>query len=100
MNESDNLKQKCDFNRFCDTRYACSYNFYSVQSSCTILHLAYLFIPTQTRIIWKHSAMQKLVPEDTQMFPTLSVAGYSFIQLSELGCRGNNENAKASRRQQ
>ena len=36
----------------------------------------------------------------TYISTTLYIAKYSFIQLSELGHRGENENAKASKQQQ
>ena len=49
----------------------------------------------------KNSAMLQLVLEDySPIFPPPSIATYSFIQLSELGRRGANENEQASKRQQ
>ena len=36
----------------------------------------------------------------TNISTALSVARFSFLQLSELGCREENENAQASKRQQ
>ena len=44
----------------------------------------------------KHSAMLQQLHEDYSLtFPPPSTARYSFIQLSELGRRGRNKNAKA-----
>ena len=46
----------------------------------------------------KHSAMLQLLREDYfSRYPSLSVARYSFIQLSELWQHGMNEMAKASK---
>ena len=36
----------------------------------------------------------------THIFPPLSIARFSFIQLSELGHRGENENSEASKQRQ
>ena len=49
----------------------------------------------------KHSAILQLLHKDYSFtYPPLSVARYSFIQLSELWQRGTNETAKASKWQQ
>ena len=49
----------------------------------------------------KYSAMQQLLHGDYPLtFPPLSKARCSFIQLSELGRCGENENAKALKQQQ
>ena len=46
----------------------------------------------------KHSAMLQLLREDYSFrYPPLSVARYSFKQLSELNRRGVNEIAKAAK---
>ena len=45
--------------------------------------------------------MLQLMHEDCSLtLPSLSIAIYLFIQLSELGHRGENENAQASKQQQ
>ena len=45
----------------------------------------------------KHSTMLQLLPEDYWLaFHTISIARYSFIQLSELGRHAENESAQAS----
>ena len=43
-------------------------------------------------------AMQQLRVKTSFTFPLLPVARYSFIQLSELGRRGENENARTLKR--
>ena len=49
----------------------------------------------------KHSAMLQLLRKDFSLtFPALTIARYSFKQLSELGRRGENENGQASKQQQ
>ena len=41
---------------------------------------------------WKHSSHAAITRNDYSLtFPTLSIARYSFIQLSELGCRRDLE---------
>ena len=42
-------------------------------------------------------ARQQLRNNYSLTFPQLSIARYSFIHLSELGCRGENENAQTSK---
>ena len=44
--------------------------------------------------------MQLLHEDYSLTFLPLSIARYSLILLSELGCHGVNENAQASKRQQ
>ena len=47
----------------------------------------------------KHSSHAAIMREDYSLIFFLPfIARYSFIQLSELGHRGENENAKASKR--
>ena len=49
----------------------------------------------------EHSAMLQLLHEDYSfIYPPMSIARYSFIQLSELRQRGLNKIAKASKWQQ
>ena len=49
----------------------------------------------------KHSSHAAITSEDYSLtFPPLSISRYSFIQLSELGHRGENENAQTSKRYQ
>ena len=49
----------------------------------------------------KHSSHATITRKDYSLtFPPLSVARYSFIQLSVLRHHGENENAKASKQQQ
>ena len=66
-----------------------------------------LFLPWQTcsfrhqlGFSWKHSnhvAITCVTVDYSLIFPQVSsIARYSFIQLSELGCRGENENAQTS----
>ena len=53
--------------------------------------LADLFIATPTRLLWEahqHSSCAAITCEDySRTFPLLSIATYSFIQQSELGCQ-------------
>ena len=106
MNVMDNSKQKCDYIRICYND-ACSYiawnpvNRTAQGAEHFITGHASAF-RHKLGLLWKNLALLRLVPDDviTAMFPTLSIAGYSFLQQSELGCRGYNENAQASRRQQ
>ena len=43
----------------------------------------------------KHSSHAAITREDYSLtFPPLFIARYSFIQLNELGCHGENENAQ------
>ena len=60
------------------------------------------FIPTPSRVLWEaFSKTLQLLREDYSFkYPPLSLAKYSFIQLSELWQRGMNKIAKASKRQQ
>ena len=47
-------------------------------------------------ITGKHSSHAPITREDHSLtFPPLSIPRYGFIQLSELGRRGENENAQA-----
>ena len=49
----------------------------------------------------KHSSHAAITHEDYSLtFPPLSIARYSSIPLSELGRRGENENAQTWKRQQ
>ena len=61
----------------------------------TLHYPADLFIPAPTRRLceaFRHAAITR---EDYSLtFPPLCIARYSFIQLSELGCPGENENAQ------
>ncbi len=65
-----------------------------------------LFLPWQT-CSFQHQlvspgsilVMQQLRAKTKSLtFPPLSIARYSFVQLSEMGRRGENENAKTSKR--
>ena len=56
---------------------------YSIQCFA-FLAVADLFILTSTQLLGKHSAVLQLVHEKSCP-PSLSIARYSFIQLSELG---------------
>ena len=54
--------------------------------------LSDLFIPTQTRLLGEAFSHAAITREDYSLtFPPPSIAGYSFIQLSELGRRRKNE---------
>ena len=44
------------------------------------------------------ATQQLRVKTKSLTFPPLSIARYSFVQLSELGRRGENENAQTSKR--
>ena len=60
---------------------------------------ANLFIPTPSRILWQHSSHTAVTRQDCSLiFPSQSTSMHSFIQLSELGWRGENENAQTSKR--
>ena len=71
---------------------------------CWTAQSALHFTPWQTRSFrlqlyfsGKHSTMLQLLPEDYWLaFHTISIARYSFIQLSELGRHAENESAQAS----
>ena len=59
------------------------------QSALHFSPLAYLFIPTPTRLLWEGFSHVAITREDNSItFPLPSIARYSFIQLSELGHRG------------
>ena len=70
------------------------------QCKCMFLYGAvsspYLFIPAPTRLFWEEFSHAVItVGEDYSLtFPSLSIAMYSFKQLSERRCRGENENRK------
>ena len=68
-------------------------------SKCITFHpLADLFIPTPFRLLWEaFSNLQLLLGNYAFKYPHLSVARYSFIQLSEPLQRGMNEIAKDSK---
>ena len=57
-----------------------------------------LFIPTPTRLLWEAFKPRRnyvqLRPDYSLAFPSLYKARYSFIQLSELGHRAENEKAQ------
>ena len=85
--------------------YVAWYPFHrTAQSASNTLHsLAEdLFIPTPTRLLWEafiHATMNVQRPL-TRIVSPLSFARHSFMQLSEPGRRGVNENAQASKWQQ
>ena len=84
------------------------YDFYIYSAVSTLLDrskhftlhpLAYLFIPAPTRLLWE--ALSQLFCEYYSLtLPPLLFARYSFIQLSELGHRGENKNDQSSKRKQ
>ena len=70
-----------------------------------------MFYIAQYPVCWTTQSALHFTPRQTCSFrqqlylsgknsATLSIAGYLFIQLSELGCRGQNKNARASKREQ
>ena len=59
----------------------------------TLHPLADLFIPAPTRLLWEASTCE----DDSFTLPPLSITRCSFIQLNELGHRGENENAQTSK---
>ena len=64
----------------------------------TLHQLADLFIPPLTQLFWEafiHAVITVPVLF-TLTFPPLSITGHSFIQLSELKHRGENENCSSS----
>ena len=67
-----------------------------------ILHpLADVLIPAPTRLLLEAFSEAAITREYYSLtFPPLSIARYSFIQPSELGRHGENENTQASKRQQ
>ena len=59
----------------------------------TLHPLADLFIPMPSRLLWEHSATLQLLHEECSFrYPPLSVARYSFIQLSELWQEAEDSN--------
>ena len=67
----------------------------------TLHPLADLFIPTPTRLLWEAFSHAALMRKDFPLtFPPLSIDRYTFIQLSEQGHRGEDENTKALTQQQ
>ena len=63
--------------------------------------MAELFILAPTRLLWEEFSHAAITA--WRLFthiPTAVHASHSFIQPSELGCRGENENAQASKQQQ
>ena len=62
----------------------------------TLHPLADMFIPTPTRLLLEESRQLWLLHESYSLiFPLLSLARYSFIQLSELGHSVENANAQS-----
>ncbi len=63
--------------------------------------LADLSVPAPTRLPWEAFSHAAIMRKDYSLtFPPLSIARYSFIQLTELGRRGENENAQTLKQQQ
>ena len=64
--------------------------------------LADLSIPTSTRLPWEAFSHAAIIVRIllTHIFPPQSIARYSFMQVGELGRRGENENAQSSNRHQ
>ena len=74
---------------------------WTAQSALHFPPLADLFIPTPfSASLGSILAMQQLRNDYSLTFPPLSIARYSFIQLSRLRRREVKENAKTSKRQQ
>ena len=72
---------------------------WTAQSALHFPPLAYLFIPTPfSASLGSILAMQQLRNDHSLTFPTLSIARYSFIQLSRLRRREVKENAQTSKR--
>ena len=62
--------------------------------------IADLLIPTPSQLLCEAFSHAAITVRRLFRYPPLSVARYSFIQLSELEQRRMNEIAKASKRQQ
>ena len=74
---------------------------WTAQSALHFPPLADLFIPTPfSASLGSILAMQQLRNDYSLTFPPLSIARYSFIQLSRLRRREVKENAQTSKRQQ
>ena len=74
---------------------------WTAQSALHFPPLADLFIPTPfSASLGSILAMQQLRNDYSLTFPPLSIARYSFIQLSRLRCREVKENAQTSKRYQ
>ena len=74
---------------------------WTAQSALHFPPLAYLFIPTPfSASLGSILAMQQLRNDYSLTFPPLSIARYSFIQLSRLKRREVKENAQTSKRYQ
>ena len=74
---------------------------WTAQSALHFPPLADLFIPTQlSASLGSILAMQQLRNDYSLTFPPLSIARYSFIQLSRLRRREVKENAQTSKRYQ
>ena len=72
---------------------------WTAQSALHFPPLADLFIPTPfSASLGSILAMQQLRKDYSLTFPPLSIARYSFIQLSRLRRRGVKENAQTSKR--
>ena len=72
---------------------------WTAQSALHFPPLADLFIPTPfSASLGSILAMQQLRNDYSFTFPPLSIARYSFIQLSRLGRREVKENAQTSKR--
>ena len=56
-----------------------------------------LFIPAPTRLLWEAFSHAAYCAKTSITFSPLSIARWSFIQLSELGRRGVNESAQTSK---
>ena len=71
---------------------------WTAQNALHFAPLAGLFIPTPTRLLWEAQSHAAITCEDYSLtFPPPSLARYSFIQLSDLGHHGENENAQSSK---
>ena len=62
--------------------------------------LADMFVPTPTWLLWEEFNLAVLHKDCSFTFIHMSIARYSFIQLSELRSRGQNENATSSKQQE
>ena len=69
------------------------------RSKHVTLHLLAHLFAAPTRLLWE--AFRQAVVTAQRLIthiPTASIARYSFIQLSEMGRRGENENGQTSKR--
>ena len=80
--------------------YGVAYSPWDCSKRFTLHLLAHLFVLTSSRLLWKHSATLQLLREDRSFTNLpLSIARYSFMQLSELWGERNFQSFETAARE-